>query len=83
MGTWHCKDIGDGVAAFAPAQKLHDQFVAISIAAGDAARIWRFLALRSTSGMVTWYFSPEASILAKTFSASPCRKTRSSGWVFL
>ena len=61
MEHWHSKDIGDGVAAFAPAQKLHDQFVAISMAAGVPSGFGVFSYYDLRANMVTWYFSPEAS----------------------
>jgi hypothetical protein len=75
MDTWHCKEVGDGVAAFQPAMNLHQAFLAMAQASGGVpANIGVFSYYDLHANIVTWYFSPEATALAKTFGAIPCDK---------
>lgn len=77
MDSWQRKDVGDGVAAFQPSMELHKAFFALATARGghiieQGFGVFSYYDL--SENMVTWYFSPEASTLAKMFGASPCEK---------
>jgi len=75
MDQWQCKEVGDGVAAFQPAMELHKAFLALGLATGRIEQGFGVFSYYDLStNMVTWYFSPEATALAKTFGASPCEK---------
>jgi hypothetical protein len=76
MTTWHSKDVGDGVEAFEPTSKLHEAFFAFAVAKGRdlPATIGIFSRYDLRANVVTWYFSPEASLLAQAFHAVPCEK---------
>ena len=75
MDTWHCKEVGDGVAAFQPSMELHKAFLSMALASGGVPQsIGVFSYYELHANIVTWYFSPEATVLAKTFAASPCDK---------
>ena len=74
MNTWHSKDVGDGIEAYAPSSKLHEAFFIMAKAGGVPTNIGVFSRYDIRANMVTWYFSPEASILVEAFSATPCEK---------
>lgn len=75
MDSWQCKEVGDGVAAFQPSMELHKAFLALAQAsAGVTKGFGVFSYYDSDENMVTWYFSPEATVLGKAFGASSCEK---------
>lgn len=74
MSTWHSKDVGDGVQSFVPSQKLHEAFVALAKGGGILPGAGVFSRYDLQANVVTWYFSPQATSLARSFGASPCEK---------
>ena len=85
MDTWNSKSVGDGVAAFQPSMQLHQAFLNMaSASAGVPANAAVFSYYELDTNVVTWYFSPEATSLAKMFGATPCDKpTPSKGFGLL
>lgn len=85
MDTWNSKSVGDGVAAFQPSTQLHQAFLAMATASGGVpANAAVFSCYDLDANVVTWYFSPEATSLAKIFGATPCDKpTPSKGFGLL
>lgn len=75
MTTWHSRAMGDGVEAFEPSMQLHETFIAFARARGGVpAHAAVFSRYDLQANIVTWYFSPEATTLAKAFGAAPCEK---------
>lgn len=74
MSTWHSKNIGDGVQAFDPSQKLHEAFLALARSGDLPPGIGVFSRYDLRTNVVTWYFSPEATALAAKFDATLCEK---------
>ena len=79
MKDWHRKDVGDGISAFAPTAKLHRDFIAMSKTFGFPPNVGVFSRYDLRENMVTWWFSPEASALAKAYDAEPCDKPQPEG----
>ena len=83
MSNWYRKDVGDGVEAFAPTGKLFDAFTALAMT-GVTPNISVFSRYDLEQNVVSWWFSPEAHILAQAFGAEPCEKPKpSSGFGLL
>jgi hypothetical protein len=74
MKIWHSKAVGDGVEAFEPTQRLFDAFNLLEIAVKQEPGLGVFSRYDHHANIVTWYFSPEAIDLAKSFGATPCEK---------
>ena len=74
MTSWHSKEVGDGVAALAPTQKLHEAFFNMAKTGSLAPGFGVFARYDFEANMVTWYFSPESELLALAFGATPCEK---------
>ena len=84
MTTWHSKDVGDGREAFGPSSRLEEAFIALAKVGGLSPHIGVFSYYDLQANVVTWYFSPEASLLASAFDAIPCDKpTPTSGFGLL
>lgn len=77
--TWHSKDLGDGVDALVPTTQIQEAFEAAYVAAGQPAGMAVFSRYDLRVNVVTVYFTPEASVLAHAFGASPCAKPSSEG----
>ncbi|HET7362356.1 MAG TPA: hypothetical protein VFJ70_02170 [Burkholderiales bacterium] len=75
METWHCKALGNGVAASAPSRRIQELFSPMFTASGQPSDMAVFT--RSEANQVTAYFSPRASRLAMFFGARPCEKPAS------
>ena len=67
METWHCKALGDGVAASAPSRRIQEMFLPIFSANGQPSDMAVFT--RYEANQVTAYFSPRAARLATFFGA--------------
>ena len=76
MTQWYSKDLGDGRQAFAPTKEIQSAFVPMFIAAGQPIDMAVFSRNDLERNIVTVYFSPGASMLAKIFGASPCEKPK-------
>ena len=74
MPTWFSKDLGDGVAAYTPTHEIMDAFTPMLAAAGCPIDMVLFSRYDSQRNVVTVYFSPHASNLARMFGAQPCEK---------
>ena len=72
METWHCKPLGRGAAAAAPARRIQEMFPPLFTASGHPSDMAVFT--RHETNQVTAYFSPRASRLARFFAATPCEK---------
>jgi hypothetical protein len=75
MDTWHCKALGNGVAASAPSRRIQEMFLPIFSANGQPSDMAVFT--RYEANQVTAYFSPRAARLATFFGAKPCAKPTS------
>ena len=76
MTQWYSKDLGDGIDANAPSKQIRETFLPLFAAAGcpmDMAVISHY---GLEKNVVTVYFSPGASALAKAFGAVPCEKPK-------
>lgn len=78
MESWYSKDLGDGVAAFGPSNKIQEAFLALAEVRARSGQDYSKIAVFSHSDpgarRVTVYFSPNAELLAKAFEAEPCAK---------
>lgn len=72
--TWYSKDIGDGVEAYEPTSKIQEAFTPLFGAVGCPVDMAVFSRYDHRRNIVTFYFSPAASMLAKAFSATPCQE---------
>lgn len=79
MTQWYSKDIGDGVAAFAPSDQIQKAFLPLFVAAGQPTNMAVFSRYDLEKNIVTVYFSPGAAALAETFGARPCEKPKKEG----
>ncbi|HYR34634.1 MAG TPA: hypothetical protein VEQ87_10120 [Burkholderiales bacterium] len=79
MDTWHCKTLGDGVAAFAPSRRIQEMFLPIFAACGQPSDMAVFTRHDPEANQLTAYFSPRALKLATFFGAEPCEKPPSDG----
>ena len=72
MASWHSKELGDGVEAYEPTQKIEQAFLTLAgHYSSDAAVFSRY---DLETNVVTFYFTPPAELLAKKFGAVPCEK---------
>lgn len=84
MDTWNSIAVGDGVAAFQPSEQLHQAFLVMAASGGVPKNAAVFSCYDLEANVVTWYFSPEVTNLARTFGATPCDKpTPSKGFGLL
>lgn len=74
MSQWYCKELGDGIQAFAPSDEIQNSFVPVFTAAGQPIDLAIFSRYDLKENKVTVYFSPAAVSLAKSFNATPCQK---------
>ena len=74
MSTWYNKEMGDGIDAKEPSNKLLDMFKSMAVTGGVSPRTAVFSRYDLEKNLVTWYFSPETSILANIFEATQCDK---------
>jgi hypothetical protein len=72
--TWFSKDLGDGVQAYAPRLQIMDAFMPMFAVAGCPIDMAVFSRYDLRTNVVTIYFSPRASELAKMFGATPCEQ---------
>lgn len=86
MSTWFSLELGDGVEALAPTGKIQEAFMPAFIAAGQpedmaifSSSRWARTAEGRSTKLITAYFSPSASSLAKAFGAVACAKPSSEG----
>ena len=73
--TWHMKTFSDPMVALGPSSTLHDAFFSMCVARGGkpgTMAVFSHHDLRTNQ--VTWFFSPDAALLAKAFDATPCDK---------
>lgn len=74
MTSWHSKELGDGVDAFEPTRLIQEAYATLEMTTRlpvDHA-VFSYYDLRAN--VVTVYFSPGATDLAKRFEAMPCKK---------
>ena len=78
MGTWYCRELGDGVQAHAPSIAILQAFMEIALAKAATGRMVTDEAVFSETELgaqrVTVYFTPTAAPLAQQFDAVPCEK---------
>lgn len=74
MDTWFSVDLGDGVAAYGPSLKIQEAFTSFFIAADCPQDMAVFSRYNLKQNVVTVYFTPSASSIAKLFKATPCEK---------
>ena len=75
MNTWYSVDLGDGVEAFAPTNKIQESFMAAYVAnGGKTSNMGAFSRYDLGENVVTVYFTPTSVSIAKIFCAAPCDK---------
>lgn len=74
MNTWHMKELGNGVEANISTNQICDVFDVAFLASGTSIGMAIFSRYDLESHLVTVYFTPEASGIAKTLDAIPCEK---------
>lgn len=78
MATWYRKELGDGVQAFLPSNRIIDAFFTFALAQAKVGCPIPDAAVFSHSepgaSRVIVYFTPSAELLAKQFDAVPCSK---------
>lgn len=74
MSTWYAKQLGNGGHAFTPTSEIQEAFLKVYAATGMPSDMAVFSHYDIETNMVTAYFSPGASILAKMFGAEECAK---------
>jgi hypothetical protein len=74
MNQWYSKILGDGVEANEPTHLIQEAFIPLFSAAGQPINMAVFSRYDLEKNIVTVYFSPGASVLAKMFSAQLCEK---------
>lgn len=79
MGQWHSKELGDGTQALAPSQQIMEAFIPTFQALGQPFDMAVFSRNDLERNVVTAYFSPAASALAKAFGATVCDKPNRDG----
>ena len=79
MTQWYSKDLGDGIDANAPSSQIQEAFRPLFAATGQPTDMAVFSWYDLEKNMVTVYFSPGASALAKMFGATPCEKPKKEG----
>lgn len=76
MTQWYSKNLGDGVDAIAPSNQIQQAFLPVFAAAGQPTDMAVFSRYDLQKNIVTVYFSPGASALAKMYGAIPCEKPK-------
>lgn len=79
MTQWYSKELGDGTQAFGPSGQIQEAFLPLFAAARQPTDMAVFSRYDLEKNIVTVYFSPSASALAKMFDATPCEKPRKEG----
>lgn len=74
MSTWYSADLGDGIEAYEPSNKIQEIFTPVFVAAGFPFDMAVFSRYDLDKNIVTAYFSPSAHEIAKLFNATPCEK---------
>jgi len=74
MDTWFSVALGDGIAAYEPSLKIQEAFTPFFISAGCPQDMAVFSRYDLKQNIVTAYFTPSASNIAKLFKAIPCDK---------
>lgn len=73
MNQWHCSDLGDGMQARDPSDRIQEALFAAQLAnGGNTEGVAVFSRYDLKANMVTVYFTPKAAALAKQFAATPC-----------
>ena len=75
MGTWYCRELGDGVQAHAPSIAILQAFMEMALAKAVTGRMVTdeavFWETELGHQRVTVYFSPTAAPIARQFDAAP------------
>lgn len=79
MTQWYSKELGDGIDALTPSNKIQEAFIPLFASAGQPLDMAVFSRYDHERNMVTVYFAPGASALAAMFGATPCEKPRKEG----
>ena len=74
MATWYRKSLGDSVDASLPIRQIQDAFLPLFASSGQPIDMAIFSRLDFEANVVTIYFSPGASHLARIFGATVCEK---------
>lgn len=74
MASWKSKAVGDGVDALPASQRLHESFFQFAKLGNLPAGIAVFARYDLRENVVTWWFSPEAEMLALAYGATDCEK---------
>jgi hypothetical protein len=83
MDTWFSVELGDGIQAYEPSNKIQDVFIPIFTAAQYPIDMAVFSRYDLEQNIVTAYFSPSAFEVAKIFKAKPCEKPSRDGLALL
>lgn len=85
MKDWFSLNLGDGIQAFEPSRLIMDAYANAYIAAGSPVDMAVFSKRNQGEkrALITAYFTPSASSLAKAFGAQPCEKPTSEDMALL
>jgi hypothetical protein len=72
MTTWYSRIFPDHSKT--PIAKLHEDYLSLCLTQGLPRSAAVFSVRDACSSALTWFFSPETSLLAKLFAATPCDK---------
>lgn len=79
MTRRYSKDLGDGIDANARSGQIQEAFLPLFAAADQPTDMAVFSRYDLERNIVTVYFSPGTSALAKLFGAMPCEKPKKEG----
>ena len=74
MTTWYSKDLGHAADAHSKSIDINKAFLAHVLIHGESSGAAAFSRMDLHTGNVTVYFTPQASMLASQFGATPCEK---------
>jgi len=74
MTSWYSKDLGDGVAAFAPSGQIQEAFLRFAVSGVAPHELAVFSRYDLERNVVTAYFTPAAEVMAQELGAVPCQK---------
>ena len=83
MNKWHSLDLGDGIAAYEPIEKIQESFWPIYLSEDSPNDMGVYSRYDLHKNVVTVYFTPAAKILAEAFNATECEEPSSDHLSFL
>lgn len=82
MSSWFAQNLGDGMLAMAPLQRIEERVLSLDESVRGQAELAVFVRHESEGHLhceVTVYFSPAAAEVAQAFDARPCQRPSPGG----